>query len=116
MRADVGRISDSLFALKSQYSIRGEWIRLMAPRSIVFACANPVPEIYPHEAKEAGAFIVATGRGDFPNQVNNSLGFPGILKGTLLSGASKITDSMALAASQALADFGVGDAHDGHGL
>ena len=99
--------ADALIALSKPGpgTIRGEWIRLMAPRSIVFACANPVPEIYPHEAKEAGAFIVATGRGDFPNQVNNSLGFPGILKGTLLSGASKITDSMALAASQALADF-----------
>ncbi len=53
----------------------------MAKNSIVFTCANPVPEIYPYNAKKAGAFIVATGRGDFPNQINNSCGFPGILKG-----------------------------------
>ncbi|OGS17435.1 MAG: malate dehydrogenase, partial [Elusimicrobia bacterium RIFOXYA2_FULL_50_26] len=57
--------------------IRGEWIKAMAPKAIVFACANPVPEIWPWEAKEAGALVVATGRSDFPNQVNNSLGFPG---------------------------------------
>ncbi|MGC9468460.1 MAG: NAD(P)-dependent malic enzyme [Anaerolineae bacterium] len=77
----------------------------MAPRSIVFACANPVPEIYPHTAKEAGAFIVATGRGDFPNQVNNSLGFPGILKGALLVRARGISDGMAIAAAKSLASF-----------
>ncbi len=83
--------------------IKPEWIRSMAPKSIVFACANPVPEIYPYEAKEAGAFIVATGRGDFPNQVNNSVGFPGILKGALLVRARKITDHMAIAAANSLA-------------
>ncbi|MBN1873758.1 MAG: NADP-dependent malic enzyme [Anaerolineae bacterium] len=80
-------------------------IKLMAPKSIVFACANPVPEIYPYAAKEAGAFIVATGRGDFPNQVNNSLGFPGILKGTLLVRARGISDGMAIAAANSLAAF-----------
>ena len=58
-------------------TVKPEWIRAMAPKSIVFVCANPVPEIWPHAAKEAGAFIVATGRGDFPNQVNNSICFPG---------------------------------------
>jgi malate dehydrogenase (oxaloacetate-decarboxylating) len=77
----------------------------MAAKAIVFACANPVPEILPHSARKAGAFIVATGRGDFPNQVNNSLGFPGILKGALMVRARKITDRMAIAAAQALADF-----------
>ncbi len=82
-----------------------EWIRSMAKDPIVFACANPVPEIYPYEAKDAGAAIVATGRGDFPNQVNNSLGFPGILKGALLVKARKITDSMAVAAARSLANF-----------
>ncbi|MBN2585868.1 MAG: NADP-dependent malic enzyme [Candidatus Fermentibacteraceae bacterium] len=82
-----------------------EWIRSMARDPIVFACANPVPEIYPYEAKEAGAAIVATGRGDFPNQVNNSLGFPGILKGALLVRARAITDSMAVAAARSLANF-----------
>ncbi len=77
----------------------------MAPKSIVFACANPVPEIYPHSAKEAGAFIVATGRGDFPNQVNNSLGFPAILKGALLVRARAISDGMTIAAAESLAAF-----------
>ena len=85
--------------------IRPEWVRGMAPNAIVFACANPVPEIYPHAAKEAGALVVATGRGDFPNQVNNSLGFPGILKGALLVRAKKITDAMAIAAAQTIAGF-----------
>ncbi|MDP8221653.1 MAG: NADP-dependent malic enzyme [Candidatus Stygibacter frigidus] len=86
-------------------TIKPEWISKMAAKSIVFVCANPVPEIYPYAAKEAGAFIVATGRGDFPNQVNNSIGFPGILKGTLLVRASKITDNMAIAASYSLANY-----------
>ena len=85
--------------------IRPEWVRGMAKEAIVFACANPVPEIYPHAAKEAGARVVATGRGDFPNQVNNSLGFPGILKGALLVRAKKITDGMAIAAARTIADF-----------
>lgn len=86
-------------------TIKKEWVKLMANKSIVFACANPVPEIYPYAAKEAGAFIVATGRGDFPNQVNNSIGFPGILKGALMVRASKITDSMAIAAAHSLANY-----------
>jgi len=77
----------------------------MAPKAIVFACANPVPEIYPYAAKEAGAYVVATGRGDFPNQVNNSIGFPGILKGALLVRARKITDEMAISAAHAVAKF-----------
>lgn len=80
-------------------------ISLMADKSIVFACANPVPEIYPYAAKEAGAYIVATGRGDFPNQVNNSVGFPGILKGALLVRARKVSDEMAIAAAKSLAGF-----------
>jgi malate dehydrogenase (oxaloacetate-decarboxylating) len=88
-------------------TIKPEWVRSMAPKSIVFACANPVPEIYPYAAKEAGAFIVATGRGDFPNQVNNSIGFPGILKGALLVKAKKVTDNMAIAAAHSLANYGV---------
>lgn len=86
-------------------TIKQEWVRTMNEKAIVFACANPVPEIYPYAAKEAGAFIVATGRGDFPNQVNNSIGFPGILKGALLVRASKITDNMAIAAAHSLADY-----------
>jgi malate dehydrogenase (oxaloacetate-decarboxylating) len=79
--------------------IRPEWVHRMAAGAIVFACANPVPEIWPWEAKEAGAHIVATGRSDFPNQVNNSLAFPGIFRGALDVRAKTITDEMALAAS-----------------
>ncbi len=85
--------------------VKPSWIKPMAEKPIVFACANPVPEIYPYAAREAGAYIVATGRGDFPNQVNNSLGFPGILKGSLLVRARKVTDEMAIAASYSVANF-----------
>ncbi len=86
-------------------TIKPEWIKLMNDKPIVFVCANPVPEIYPYSAKEAGAFIVATGRGDFPNQINNSLGFPGILKGALLTEAKEITDNMAIRAAYSLAEY-----------
>ncbi len=86
-------------------TVKPEWVSSMADKAIVFVCANPVPEIYPHTAKEAGAFIVATGRGDFPNQVNNSIGFPGILKGALTVSASKITDEMAIEAARSIAKF-----------
>ena len=75
----------------------------MAHDAIVFAEANPVPEIWPWEAKEAGARIVATGRSDFPNQVNNSLGFPGIFRGALDVRAKTITDEMCVAAARELA-------------
>ena len=78
-------------------------ISIMANKPITFLCANPVPEIYPETAKEKGAFIIATGRGDYPNQVNNSLCFPSILKGAMLCRAKTITDTMALAASKAIA-------------
>ncbi len=86
-------------------TVKPAWIRRMGTKPIVFACANPVPEIYPYAAKEAGAYIVATGRGDFPNQVNNSMGFPGILKGALLVRARKITDEMAITAAYSVANF-----------
>ncbi|HRY61259.1 MAG TPA: malic enzyme-like NAD(P)-binding protein [Candidatus Fermentibacter sp.] len=79
------------------------WIRGMAPDPVVIACANPVPEIYPAEALSAGAAVVATGRGDFPNQVNNALAFPGILRGALDCRAIAISDGMAIAASSAIA-------------
>ena len=75
----------------------------MAKDSIVFVCANPVPEIWPWEAKKAGARIVATGRSDFPNQVNNSLGFPGIFRGALDVRAKTITDEMCIEAAMELA-------------
>jgi len=78
----------------------------MASDSIVFACANPVPEIWPNDAKAAGARIVATGRNDFDNQVNNSLAFPGVFRGALDVRAGAITDGMAHAAAHALAELG----------
>jgi malate dehydrogenase (oxaloacetate-decarboxylating) len=84
-------------------TVRKEWIATMAEDAIVFACANPIPEIWPWEAKEAGAAVVATGRSDFPNQVNNSLGFPAIFRGTLDVRASTITDEMCFAAAAELA-------------
>ena len=98
--------ADVLIALSrpGPNTVKPEWISSMAEKSIVFVCANPVPEIYPYAAKEAGAYIVATGRGDFPNQVNNSLCFPGLLKGALLVRARKITDKMAIAAAYAIAE------------
>ncbi len=80
-----------------------EIVSLMNTDSIVFACANPVPEIWPWEAKEAGAKIVATGRSDFPNQVNNSIGFPAIFRGTLDVRARTITDEMCIAAAREIA-------------
>ena len=84
-------------------TIRPEWVRGMAEEAIIFACANPTPEIWPWEAKEAGARIVGTGRSDFANQINNSLGFPGIFRGVLDVRASTITDEMAIAAAEELA-------------
>lgn len=85
--------------------VKKEWISQMASDPIVFACANPVPEIFPWDAKEAGAAVVATGRSDFPNQVNNSIGFPGIFRGTLDVRATTITDEMCIAAAEELAKF-----------
>ncbi len=86
-------------------TIKKEWIRLMNDDPIVFATANPIPEIWPWDAKEAGARIVATGRSDFPNQINNSLGFPGIFRGVLDVRAKTITDEMCIAAAQEIAKF-----------
>jgi malate dehydrogenase (oxaloacetate-decarboxylating) len=83
--------------------VKPEWVASMADNAIIFACANPVPEIWPWEAKEAGARIVATGRSDFPNQVNNSLGFPAIFRGVLDVAAKTITDAMCIAAAEELA-------------
>lgn len=101
------RGADVLIALSTPGpdTVKKEWIASMAEKSIVFTCANPVPEIWPHDAKAAGAFIVATGRGDFPNQVNNSVCFPGILKGALLVRARKITDGMAIRCAHSIADY-----------
>ncbi len=85
--------------------IKKEWVASMADDAIIFAIANPLPEIWPWEAQEAGARVVATGRSDFPNQVNNSLGFPGIFRGTLDVRAKTITDEMCIAAATELARF-----------
>mgnify|MGYP000932210944 CR=1 FL=1 len=106
---DAMKGADILIALSQPGpdTVKPAWISSMGKKPIVFACANPVPEIYPHAAKAAGAFIVATGRGDFPNQVNNSTGFPGILKGALLVRSRKITDGMAIRAAHSLADYAV---------
>lgn len=88
-------------------TLKAEWIAGMAKDAIVFACANPIPEIWPWEARAAGAAVVATGRSDFPNQVNNSLAFPGIFRGVLDVRAKTITDEMAIAAAQSLAGMAV---------
>jgi len=106
----IGGIADALrgadvciaFSASGPGVIRPDWVKTMARDAVVFACANPVPEIWPWEATEAGARIVATGRSDFPNQVNNSLGFPGIFRGALDVRARTITDEMAIAAAHEL--------------
>jgi malate dehydrogenase (oxaloacetate-decarboxylating) len=85
--------------------VRPEWVRTMARDAVVFACANPVPEIWPWDATEAGARVVATGRSDFPNQLNNSLVFPGLFRGALDVRARTITDEMAAAVARELAAF-----------
>jgi malate dehydrogenase (oxaloacetate-decarboxylating) len=84
--------------------IKKEWVSAMAKKSVVFACANPIPEIWPWEAKEAGAAVVATGRSDFANQVNNSLGFPGVFRGTLDVRAKTITNEMCIEAALELSN------------
>ena len=86
-------------------TIKKEWIKTMAQNAIIFACANPIPEIWPWDAEEAGAKVVATGRSDFPNQVNNSLGFPGIFRGVLDVKAKTVTDNMCIAAAEELARY-----------
>jgi malate dehydrogenase (oxaloacetate-decarboxylating) len=86
-------------------TILPEWVSTMNEEAIVFPAANPIPEIWPWEAKEAGARVVGTGRSDFPNQVNNSLGFPAIFRGVLDVRARTITDEMAIAAAEELANF-----------
>ena len=92
-------------------TILAQWVKGMAKDAIVFACANPIPEIWPWEAKEVGVRIVATGRSDFPNQVNNSLGFPGVFRGVLDVRARTITEEMCLAAAYELAKCA-----EGHGI
>lgn len=110
-RGVTGGIADALrgadvciaFSRPGPGVIEPTWVKTMASDAIIFACANPAPEIWPEEARSAGAAIVATGRSDFPNQVNNALAFPGIFRGVLDVRARAITDEMAVAASRALA-------------
>lgn len=95
--------ADIFVGVSAAGALTADMVRSMACDPIIFALANPVPEIYPDEAKTAGARIVATGRSDFPNQVNNVIAFPGIFKGALEGRAPAITDEMKLAAARALA-------------
>lgn len=95
--------ADVFIGVSKANLLNGSDIKLMSSKPIIFALANPDPEIMPDKAKQAGAFIVATGRSDFPNQVNNSLAFPGIFKGALEAKATKITNGMKIKAAEALA-------------
>lgn len=102
--AEVIKDADVFIGVSQGGVLTPEMVASMAPRAIVFAMANPTPEIMPDLAADAGAYIVATGRSDFPNQINNVLAFPGIFRGLLDSGAAKVTLQMKLDAAQALAD------------
>ena len=95
--------ADVLVGVSAPGVVSQDMVRSMAPGAIVFAMANPTPEIFPDEAKAAGAAVVGTGRSDFPNQVNNVIAFPGIFKGALQARAERITEPMKLAAAKALA-------------
>lgn len=103
--AEVIRGADAFLGVSRPGLLTGEMVRSMAPNPVVFAMANPTPEIFPDEALAAGAAVVATGRSDFPNQVNNCLGFPGIFRGALDVRARCINEDMKLAASEALASL-----------
>ncbi len=109
----VGKINDALkgadvlsaASTPGPDVIKKEWVATMNKDAICFLTANPIPEMWPWDAKEAGAKVVGTGRSDFPNQVNNSLGFPGIFRGALDVQAKTITDEMCVAAAEALAGY-----------
>jgi malate dehydrogenase (oxaloacetate-decarboxylating) len=107
--AEALRGADAVIAFSSPTPgiIKGEWLRSMRAKPIVFACANPEPEIWPADALEAGAAVVCTGRSDFPNQLNNSLCFPGIFRGVIDVRARAITDEMAMAAAAAISGIAV---------
>ena len=103
--ADVIKGADVFIGVSGPGTLTKDMVRTMAKDPIIFACANPTPEIFPDEAKEAGAAVVSTGRSDFPNQINNVLAFPGIFRGALDVRASDINDAMKVAASYALANL-----------
>ena len=102
---DVIKGADVVIGLSGPNTISKECVKLMNPKPIVFALANPTPEIFPDEAYEAGAYIVATGRSDFPNQINNSVVFPGLFRATIDTRAPKITMEMKVAAGEAIANL-----------
>ena len=95
--------ADVFIGVSAPGVLTAKMVQSMAKDAIVFACANPTPEIFPDEAKRAGAAVVSTGRSDYPNQINNVLAFPGIFRGALDARASDINDEMKFAAAYALA-------------
>lgn len=103
--ADVLAGADVFIGVSAPGVVTTDMVKTMAKDAVVFACANPTPEIFPDEAKAGGAKVVATGRSDFPNQINNVLAFPGIFRGTFDVRARDINVEMKLAAAKALADF-----------
>ena len=102
---DVIRGADVFIGVSGPGTLTTEMVKTMAKDAIIFACANPTPEIFPEDAKAGGARVIATGRSDFPNQINNVLAFPGIFRGTFDVRASDINEEMKMAAAQALADL-----------
>ena len=103
--ADVIKGADVFIGVSAPGTMTTEMVKTMAKDAIIFACANPTPEIFPEDAKAGGARIIATGRSDFPNQINNVLAFPGIFRGTFDVRASDINEEMKMAASYALANL-----------
>ena len=106
--ADMLVGADVFIGVSAPGAVTTEMVKTMNKDAIIFACANPTPEIFPDDAKAGGAAVIATGRSDFPNQINNVLAFPGIFRGALDARASDINDAMKIAAAHALADL-VGD-------
>ena len=102
---DVIKGADVFIGVSGPGTLTTEMVKTMAKDAIIFACANPTPEIFPEDAKAGGARVIATGRSDFPNQINNVLAFPGIFRGTFDVRASDINEEMKMAAAQALADL-----------
>ena len=102
---DVIKGADVFVGVSGPGTLTTEMVKTMAKDAIIFACANPTPEIFPEDAKAGGARVIATGRSDFPNQINNVLAFPGIFRGTFDVRASDINEEMKMAAAQALADL-----------
>ena len=103
--ADVIKGADVFIGVSAPGTLTTEMVKTMADKAIIFACANPTPEIFPEDAKAGGAAVIATGRSDFPNQINNVLAFPGIFRGTFDVRASDITEGMKVAAAEALANL-----------